>query len=790
MDNKRNKRNRAQKTCSPCRRRKVKCDRGAPCSACILIGSEGKCVYTTTTTQALSDAVNNNNKRRQYKSVTSPISDREINISFLDKKSLDYKRLYVEEFTTSTGIKIKKCHSPLSSQAIFENNADFKKFTKIAESFIGIDIQEENFKNAQKINSNGLHHLNVEYTNMDIIQMVEKSFLLQCHGFKERVSYFEKDLSNLFYGFLPTEKLKQKFDEWFILKKTPVDNCITNSTNENELNLDFMFEETYVFRPPTDKCEFAILSYMIALNRVVNIFTVYLPNNTFKFNYNENPAEIHKLCLAVLAYSDYQNQPTFYSLATIMTIRCNSFFLNISNNLKSYEVDSYHLLQVTMEIGFSLGIHRRWDLFLDEGVTEKASQSLWNIMQLLDASFSTIFLRKPLIDYRYCLHSGIVEVEEQVTFYRSLYDQFSDITPISINDMISTVNNITSFISKLCGFKDLIDCNINGPKQQKHLLDFHTKCLLLLSCQQILFKIRFTLEEYKNHIDSLPVDEIKNIEEIKKRCEYQLLLSLLLSFKIIKECVANSFLKPTSGFSHTMLTLRFNLSKFVSMAYYFIVSKISVFDINCLVDKKPNNNSFSSYKYNMELELISLENLETIFSLPFDELCYDPSKQLPPKNMADHEIQKTSEIIYGFKDNFTAVIDLFLDLCNLGSTYKILTDSVILSSQFRFFIGLCNLLKTNGEMKKNWTKEHPGQAWKIDSEKWKILAGETKNKLNSIEEIKIDKSNENIDIQNNFESLDSDPWGFLENVITDDFNKDILESFGLDFGSVEADFTL
>ncbi|GMM31269.1 hypothetical protein DAMA08_040140 [Martiniozyma asiatica (nom. inval.)] len=720
---------RPKTTCLTCRKRKVKCDRQRPCSSCKSSRVGHKCVYSSDDkNQTYFNNLNNqiqlslDDEQQQIKRAKIGNTFQENNIlasdrvlAFLNEKSSDYKKTMINKRTNSNGTTFSTFYGPLSMEAIFNSNKIAHQFTELSKSFILMErtATTENFPSTSK----PIDILQAKYTEEKIIELVESTILPFCEAFEERLSYFEKELQDFFYESVPMKVLQEKFKKWFVLSKVHVkrsdEEPAIKILKDNGFNLGASTKERYVFHPPELSSEYAILSLITSVVRQVMIFTEHLPGQ-FQNDLVYNQKQFQMLTLATLSYSEYRSKPSFYSLLSLMMIRNNLFFLDMSTTIDQTENQAYLFLQIILNVALNIGIHVQCDIFVEDGIPESAVIKIWNFLQLMDAIYGIIFSKPPIINYNYCMPNIDPEMENLIGILRSVAGTFVSKIPISINDMIQKVDELSAYSRKLPNFNSLIYDHMNTEESANwDALLVWTKCFFLAVHQTILYKIRYTLEECSMTSDPA-------IFYMKQKCEHQLTVSLLLAFKMMKESIIASSVHQNLRYTHSFIVLRCVMAKFISFSYSFIISNFAIFDKYHFVLEDDK-----SYKDNIELDLLNLEYLENDVFLPFENVIPTMSKSLISK---DSESQ-TRSLTHSFKNNFTSLMNLFTDFYNIGSKYKIITAPMVLTKELKYMMVLCHLLKTAAEFRSEWQRNNPLQMWRLDIEEWKKVIEKTRKKL-------------------------------------------------------------
>lgn len=743
-------------TCQTCNKRKVKCDRLRPCSSCVKIDKGDSCKYLN---EILNDDLqinnnnnNNTNNNNNNQSITllnnynlplinnSSIISTNFDQSPFNLKLLLYKKPLIEKIRLSDGSSIASYHPSFTEYAIFNSNPNYRKFAKLLENSIDIspDGQDLNLKITPILFQ--IQNLSIDIN--DILSLIDNVIISNFNGFKERLLFFNDKLSELFYfNSLPFETILKKFNSFFTI-------------NNNNGSI--------IFNPPDNKSQYAWISTFASLVKSTLIFSK--SKNYFKFNFNDNDNDsiyLHELATKSLSYSNYKKYPNCGALFALLALRNNIFLAEYANGSISLKIDGYSLLIELINLIYSLGIHTQCDTFIDEGIPEDSIIIIWNWVQLLDAIFASFNCKRPIIDYDYCIPRLTESFKNFVIIFRFFSEIFNNFKTISLTDMICALDTVSDYTKKFTSFNnnDLNILKSNGLTAWSKL----SKNLLITVFQKILFKIKQSCEQLKLNFNefNLNNNELILIDKLIEKCDFQIICSIILSFKLMNNLVKEN-LNNSNEFFRPLLILRVIFSSFISNSYNYLISHLTSMN---LTNKFKNIQSFDkSYKDN-KIEILNSTSILTIESNLFK-----------PLNEVDVKNNKILNNLFDIFNDFDSLLNLIMSLYNLGTKNHDLDGSSILNKQFKFLLSLCLLLKTINEHKFKWINLNPNKPWKISINEWKIM----------IDEAKFRSYIDNDDLNNINNNLNSQiecllPWDYMENLFQDKEYMDIFESIGLDF---------
>ncbi|GMM30985.1 hypothetical protein DAMA08_037300 [Martiniozyma asiatica (nom. inval.)] len=687
--------------CSLCRNGKLTCKKLKVCKA-NKTNNETSSVVTNKGTVHYSQQKDNNFNE---KSSMEENSETETVLNILNERK-DYNKPLIKE-SIKNGITVCNFYGPLSIEAICDNNNISSKFIELSNLFI------ETEEISEKCISNDLNHvemLQADYSDTEISKLIETVILPNYKAFKERLVYFDHELQNFFFEFIPIKFLMKKFEEWFVLDDNSKIKSANDILKDHGFSDNFPKDEHYIFNAPEHRHEYSILSLIVSLVRQVNVFTEHIPNQFF-FELGDIKEEMNKLTLMSFAYSEYQTKPSYYSLIALITIRNNVFFLDMSSSLKETQNQIFSSFKIILDVAFNLGIHTRSDLFINDGIDEIYVTHVWNFIQIMDRVYGVVFGKQPLINYNHCIPRFLPEFEPIILILIEISDAFNSLNPISISEMIQKFNKFVGFASNLPSFQSLIFDSIGSRGSFiSNSFKIVMKSLFLAAHQILLYKIRYLLEDLdcqKNFI----------VNDLKENCENQITVSFLFSFRMMKEfLMLPSYCKDLKH-SNIFITTRSCMAKQLSFSYYYLITNFSLFE-----KKKKNRNITAPINNGLRLKLLDLKEFEeNVFSVL--DLSFAPLKS----HFNGSVLHELSDLVSIFKNDLTCLKEIFLEFYNVGSKDKAFSDPIVISKQLKLLLTLTYLLETIDETNLLETKNSHDSTLKI--KEWNEIIEKTKSKL-------------------------------------------------------------
>lgn len=655
------------------------------------------------------------------------------NMRPFDIKLLQYKKPLIEKIRQIDGSSVTRFHASFTPYAIFNSNPNHRVFTKALQGSIDVSADGEDFNLKTVSTISEIQNIFIDFD--DLLQSINHVILLNFDGFKERLIFFSEHLSELFYfNSLPSEEVFKQFNSMF--------------------PLDEMGNATFI--QPATKSQYSWISVFVGLVNSVAIFTK--SKDVFRYEFDINSNTMKDLTVKSLAYSNYKQYPTCGALLALLTIRNNVFLNEFSNGSISLKTDGYNLLKEIIDLVYELGIHTQCDTFVDEGIPEQAIIVIWNWLQLIDAIFAIMNGLKPIIDYDYCTPRLTESFKPVVILLRFVSEIFNNSKPISLTDMISALDTICSYITKFPAFDNFNSATLNfsGPSSWIKL----TKTSLISTFQNILFKIKQSCDTLKaNQIVDLKNDEVQLIDHLIETCEFQIVCSIIFSFKLMKELIEEN-LSGSNDFVRPIMILRVAFSHFISNSCGYLISHLTDLNIRTRKDLDPKGSCSGS-------KLLALS------SIPLSQI---ESNLFKPLHEVDIQCNDIMNNLFNIFNDFNSLLEIIMTVHTLGMKAPDLRDSPVLKTQFRFLLSLCLLLRTLDDHKVAWATSHPNTPWKISVTEWKAIVEETKYRSSA----DLNKMNEDPET----EFLPWDSWDSMENLFDDKQYGELFESIGLEFGKI------
>ncbi|GMM31270.1 hypothetical protein DAMA08_040150 [Martiniozyma asiatica (nom. inval.)] len=709
---------RPHKTCSRCRARKVKCDRNKPCFACVHSGVPDQCIYESLKPNVQpSKIIKSNNLHIKNSSdnlgsyierftltsnpdVSSPEDASSISsqfdLPFLSFKKEEYKNSIIDSYNGG----VCKYYGPLSPKAIFEGNQTFTKLKNLADSFIQTEIGKSSIGVDRKWNTKldeieVTHSLHNRYSEIEISEMIQNIIIPQYKGARERLNYFNTNQFNFLTELIPIDDIFKYLDQWFVLSKVDdvsadTDPLAVKILRENNVDFQLEWESKYVFNPPKNKSQYALLSLAVSIIQMVLLFE-NIPQNTFQNAFVDSNKNCEKLALACLSVSKYEENPSIYALTALIILEKNMLITSMANT-ENIEKESYFVHKHSVNVAFKLGIHINCDTFVKDGISGKSIQTLWNYMQLLDVFYTILFGNPVQINENYCKSRLLPEFEELTQNFRYICKTFSGFDSISINDMLKCTNILSNHVSKYEGLDTQFGLLNN---ENVNFLQILERFLSTTVFEFILYKIRYILENEKYTISQLPYDEKIAVDSIKSQCENQLAKIVLSSFMLLNNTITNVI----NGSGNETCSLNFFLSTRISMTRYFIISCISIFDFEPL-DSENSSDEIGSYIRNSP-DLKSMRAFPLVLKM----------------------LEQTSK----------SAMDLLVYLNSADSKYIHINDFENTAHELKTLICLQNLV--SAILEQGSYEEIPQEKiWMVDSSKWKNI---THNANKSLDKVRV-----------------------------------------------------
>lgn len=645
-----------------------------------------------------------------------------------DVKLLMYKKPLIEKLRQPDGTSLAKFHQPFTHYAIFNSNRYHRHLATLLDS-IGTALNDE------KINSTPvLAHLQTVYSDpIDINKLVQAVIVDQYPGFCERLDAFESLLSKSFYSnTLPVDTVMRRFSQMFTVQ----------------------LDGAAHFNIPELKFQYSWVSLFASIVHAVCTFT----KTTAMFEYCFDPTHIQELYLKALAYSDYKKSPCSGSLLALWALRNNMFLNEATNGVIKVEADALGLLRDIIDVCHMLGIHIQCNIFEDEGISEQCITILWNWIQLVDSILAAQYGTMPLVNYESCVPHLTESFKPIIVLFRYVAEVFNTSHPISITDMVSVLDIVSEYVTKLPAFDkfEIAGQSFGAAKTWVKL----TKACLISVLQSILFKIKQSCEMLKLESDlELTEADIELVDGLIERCDFQSTCIVIFSFRLMSCAIK---LNPEWSLEEPgpLLILRVSFSRFVSQAYHYIISHLS--HMNLLGNA---SETFQGPEWKLQqLENNSITDLEAYL--------------FRPMHLVDNQNDPMMANLVSIFNDLPTLLEMLWTFYKQGNEEPDLANSVMLQTQLQFLFSICLLLQTVNERKAEQEFFQPGQEWRIDAQDWKAIVEEVKNKqANYSNQVSCDTS---AFTGSDFQLDGKSPWDQVENLFDNEQFQKVVESIGLD----------
>lgn len=491
------KRNRVVLVCNSCKEKKIKCDKGSPCSGCIKRGTicEYNQIPTVTSPDGDSDLETHHEEPIQFAN--------QIGKTILDETITNFQLITVinkpgKTIAASYALQGPTIRSLMEFKHVLQPN---KTFWKNSHRKVQYSLSEVYLKDPTGLQT--------------IIDEINQYVTPNYFAILERLKYFQVRLNRLLFdSCLPCDLLFSIFHTYFEFSN-----------------------HQFVFIQPVKDYQYQYLALLFAVVDITIIFTTRDPNVAFVHQLKSNEDFLSHLALKCLTYSRLEKKQTIIAIYAIITVRSSLWVYGSNQNSSIENANAYPMFQKAMTLALNIGLQRlgtnvdyfdfskeelAGDLYYTSEIPVSCLKKLWNYMLETDATYATI--GTPLyIDFHYCTgyHLDIYgkgkSKEKYIGITRKVAETLFSIEPISYNHFYNLCEEIKDFCSTMVSLDNILRFK-NKPDQWKKIkLKLDTLKLLVMTAgygcklsQEKLVKKNFTEEQLSNTENYLLINEFHN----------------------------------------------------------------------------------------------------------------------------------------------------------------------------------------------------------------------------------------------------------------------------------------
>lgn len=706
--------------CANCRRRKVGCDKLHPCTRCVKSNIADTCAYITspsdqgTNSPTLFTIPFINDERNNFEEYIPPLNstytlleseNHDLRSKRLKNKLFNYKsRVFKKALFSEDQDHNVTYYSPLTYDAIFDNNKPFAKFQSMFPYLEDLKEEVRSRKEMKEISSREIMILSTVFHEAEILGFINNYLIPNLLAINERILFFDSDLKiGPFNSFLPVITIYNKFNECFM-----EDNGIIRFKNKKLVS------------------DYAIVASALAIVRVVVLSTCHDNNVTFNTQLTIEYDTLSDSILRFLSISSFRTKPTFDALLAIMIFRTSYFicdFVSVNSNAKLF-------FELAIEMCFKLGIHVKCTAI--NGYTEEEVITVWNNLQFIDGAVSIHTGEMLKIDYKYCVPNLYNYWEPMVLYVRRLSDMFLDANPISINEMLEMVDSAAKLLTIFKPFEDILNDKQYGPVQ--YMFSLVMKCNFIMWYQLLLFKLRLNIDELYHFPFDICRADVEIISSIKLKIEILLFNSFFLTFEILKK-IANEDIPMKQQSMKVMLMMKLIFSSFINAGNKIIFCQLSIF-------AKDRQVYFHQQKQQNYKSIGILES-ETFMIGEIDKI-------------------RTDDLVFqymaSYRNSISEISSYLMDFYSAFCNKNVLLLGGTLALNFKMMLFICSLIKNVLDYKHDMQIKNPSFDFQLSD--WKYVVDKTTFLVSSQNLGTVD--NTPAEKENALLSQKQNAWAFLQ----------------------------